>query len=125
MGICSDGEVMDRGRSPARDAGQETRGKGRLTFDKRGFEVGGPYDLALALHGLPAFSAGDDSLDGVVDAAGGGDGVGEVVGGGDVDVLCEVVAVVGGHGEQGAPGLWTAAEGGREWEREGGGQRSD
>ena len=81
---------------PGRGGGDKR--EGRLTFDKRGFEVGGPYDLALALHGLPAFSAGDDSLDGVVDAAGGGDGVGEVVGGGDVDVLGEVVAVVGGHG---------------------------
>ena len=68
------------------------------TLDEGCFEVGRPYDLALALDCLPAFPAGDDSLDGIIDTGGGGDRVGEVVGGGDVDVLGEVVAVVGGHG---------------------------
>ena len=68
------------------------------TFDKRGLEIWRPDDLALALHSLPALAAGDDSLYGVIDAGGGGDGVGEVVRGGDVYMLGEVVAVIGSHG---------------------------
>ena len=68
------------------------------TFDQSRLQIGRPNDLALALHGLPALAAGDDGLDGVIDAARGRDGVGEVVGGGDVDVLGEAVAVAGRHG---------------------------
>ena len=67
------------------------------TFDQSRLQIGRPNDLALALHGLPALAAGDDGLDGVIDAAGGGDGIREVICGGDVYVLSEVVAMVGSH----------------------------
>ena len=69
-----------------------------FTFDEGRFEIRWPHHLALVLHCLPALPSGDDGLDGVIDAGGGGDGVGEVVGGGDVDVLGEVVAMIGSHG---------------------------
>ena len=68
------------------------------TFDECSLEVWGPDDLTLALHCLPAFAAGDDSLDGIIDTGGRGDGVREVVRGGDVYMLGKVVAVIGSHG---------------------------
>ena len=73
------------------------------TFNQSCLQIWRPNDLSLALHGLPTLAAGDDSLYGVIDAGGGGDGVGEVVRGGDVYMLGEVVAVIGSHvSEEGA-----------------------
>ena len=60
------------------------------TLNKGGLEVRRPDDFALAFDGLPAFPAGDDGLDGVLGVrgrAGGGDGVGDVVHGGDTDMV--------------------------------------
>ena len=88
----------------------------RHTFNEGGFEVRGPYDLALAFNRLPALSAAHDSLDrvrGVWGGAGGGDGVGDVVHGGDADVVGHAVAS-GGHGAQ-----WWCALCGRRWCAEG------
>ena len=81
------------------------------TFNERGLQIWGPDDLALALHCLPALAASDDGLDGVIDAGGGGDGVGEVVRGRDVYVLGEVVAVIGSHGWRVRASVRSAAEG--------------
>ena len=63
------------------------------TLDEGCFEVGRPYDLDLALDCLPAFSACDNCLDcvaGVCRDASLGDGVGDVVHGGDTDVVGHV-----------------------------------
>lgn len=53
------------------------------TFNEGGFEVRGPYNLALSLHCFPALATSDNGLNGVVDLPIGRHGVGQIVGGGD------------------------------------------
>ena len=70
-----------------------------------------PFDSIVGENTSEADSDSDDGLDGVIDAGGGGDGVGEVVRGRDVYVLGEVVAVIGSHGWRVRASVRSAAEG--------------
>ena len=65
-------------------------------MNEGGLEVGRPDDFTFALDGLPALSAGDDGLDGVLGVGGRAglwDGVGDVVDGRDTDVVSHVCAL--------------------------------
>ena len=69
-----------------------------LTFNKGGFEIWWPDDLALAFDCLPALSASDNGLNDVAGTCrtGGGKGVRNILCGGNSDMLgkCGLARVV-------------------------------